>query len=156
LLPYFERVSAALVFILAAYLIYTGVRRYRHARSHAHGHEHSHNHDHQHDNSLAARLSRRGETWSLIVAGAGGGIVPCIDALSLMLLAAGLGHAGFGLVLVLFFSLGLAGTIAAIGLLLLAGKRRLMLSQAAEQKVATYAPLASGAIILILAVSLIV
>ena len=99
---------------------------------------------------------QRGDSWSLMVAGAGGGIVPCIDALSLMLLAAGLGHVGFGLVIVLFFSLGLAGTIAAIGLLLLAGKRRLLLSDRTEQRIYLYAPLVSGTVILALGVLLII
>jgi ABC-type nickel/cobalt efflux system permease component RcnA/PKD repeat protein len=161
MLPFFERLSALLVVALALYLMYVGIQRIRHGHVHHHGHsheigdEHDHSHGHNYNQVSAAetgRPSRKRSTWSLIVAGTGGGIVPCIDALSLMLLAAGLGHVGFGLVLVVFFSLGLAGTIAALGLLVIAGKNRLVINKKVEQKIGLYAPLASGSIILLLAV----
>lgn len=168
LLPYFEKASAFLVLVLAVYLFWTGVSRLRqyrrHQQAHAHGHthshdhkhEHGHGHDHEHGHSHDIPKGANRNTWTLMVAGAGGGIVPCIDALSLMLLAAGLGHPGFGLVLVLFFSLGLAATITLIGLLLLAGKKRILLKDKTEEKVAIFAPLLSGIFIFILAVLLLI
>ena len=156
LVPYFEKASAILVVGLALYLIYTGIRRiahgHTHEHSHAHSHSHSHSHSHEHVHGSASDNKHAHDTWSLVLAGTGGGIVPCIDALSLMLLAAGLGHTGFGLILVVFFSLGLAGTITALGVVVIAGKRRLSLSKQTEESISRYAPLASGAIILSLAV----
>ncbi|MBL8159528.1 PKD domain-containing protein [Candidatus Saccharibacteria bacterium] len=152
LIPYFEAASFVLVLILALYLIFSGLRRlhaaYRHRQAHKHGHDHGHGPG-QHTHELPANSKR--DTWSLILAGTGGGIVPCIDALSLMLLAISVGHVGFGLVLVLFFSLGLAGTIAILGLFLIAGKKRLLANEKRAQAIAIYAPLVSGILILILA-----
>ena len=58
-------------------------------------------------------------TWrSLLALGVSGGLLPCPSALVVLLSAIALGRIGFGLVLVLAFSLGLAGTLTAIGLLL--------------------------------------
>lgn len=171
LLPYFEKASAILVFILAVYLLSTGIRKLiaerRHQAAHTHGHGHTHGHSHagghdHHDHhhraipAFIAKLGKNSHTWSLVIAGTGGGIVPCIDALSLMLLAAGLGHPGFGLILVLFFSLGLALTIAALGLLLLAGKRKFLPSDRYEKQVSIAAPIISGSFILLIALVLLV
>lgn len=136
LVPYFEAVSFGLVFALAVYLIITGWRRLKRPSRHHHP---------------VVATSQRRTTWSLILAGTGGGIIPCIDALSLMLLAIGLGRVEFGLLLVLCFSLGLAATIALIGLALIAGKRRLLANERRAERAARYAPLVSGLVILLLA-----
>jgi ABC-type nickel/cobalt efflux system permease component RcnA len=55
--------------------------------------------------------------------GISGGLVPCPSALVLLLSTIALGRIGFGLVLVLVFSLGLAGTLTGLGLLLVSAKR---------------------------------
>lgn len=58
-------------------------------------------------------------TWrNLLALGVSGGLVPCPAALVLLLSAIALGKTGFGLVLVLAFSLGLAGVLTGLGLLL--------------------------------------
>jgi nickel/cobalt exporter len=85
-----------------------GVLRARlpHRRAHAHGHHHHHDHDHHHD------LSPR----SLFAVGVSGGLLPCPSALVVLLAAISLHRTAFGLALVLAFSIGLAITITAIGL----------------------------------------
>jgi ABC-type nickel/cobalt efflux system permease component RcnA len=55
--------------------------------------------------------------------GISGGLVPCPSALVLLLSTIALGRIGFGLLLVLVFSLGLAGTLTGLGLLLVSAKR---------------------------------
>ena len=50
--------------------------------------------------------------------GISGGLLPCPSALVVLLSAIALGRIGFGLVLVVAFSLGLAGTLTGIGLAL--------------------------------------
>jgi len=56
-------------------------------------------------------------TWrSLLALGISGGIIPCPSALVVLLGAIALNKIGFGLVLVLAFSLGLAGALTAIGM----------------------------------------
>lgn len=57
-------------------------------------------------------------TWrSLLALGVSGGLVPCPSALVVLLGAIALNKIAFGLILVLAFSLGLAGALTAIGML---------------------------------------
>lgn len=55
--------------------------------------------------------------------GISGGIIPCPTALVVLLAAISLHRIGYGLVLIVAFSVGLAATITAIGLLALTAKR---------------------------------
>jgi len=94
-----------------------------HDHDHPHDHEHTHQHGHDHDHSghshLPPGMDGSPVTWrSLLALGVSGGLLPCPSALVVLLSAIALGRIGFGLVLVLAFSLGLAGTLTAIGLLL--------------------------------------
>ena len=63
-------------------------------------------------------------TWrNLLALGISGGLLPCPSALVVLLGAITLNKIGFGLILVLAFSLGLAGALTAIGMLFIhAGK----------------------------------
>jgi nickel/cobalt exporter len=69
--------------------------------------DHHHGHDHEHDHPSA-----RG----LIAMGVSGGILPCPTALVVLLAAISLHRVGFGLLLIVAFSLGLASVITTIGL----------------------------------------
>jgi ABC-type nickel/cobalt efflux system permease component RcnA len=53
----------------------------------------------------------------LLALGVSGGLIPCPSALVVMLGAIALNKIGFGLILVLAFSLGLAGALTAIGMM---------------------------------------
>lgn len=55
---------------------------------------------------------------SLLALGVSGGLIPCPSALVVLLSAIALGRVGFGLVLILVFSVGLAAVLTAIGLAL--------------------------------------
>ncbi len=56
-------------------------------------------------------------TWrSLLGLGISGGLLPCPSALVVLLSAIALNRVGFGLLLVVAFSIGLAGTLTAVGL----------------------------------------
>jgi nickel/cobalt exporter len=85
------------------------VGRARHARAHRHGHGHHH---HRHENDLR----------SLLAVGVSGGLLPCPSALVVLLAAISLHRVGFGLLLVLAFSLGLAAAITAVGLVAVLAK----------------------------------
>ena len=97
--------------------------------SHTHnGHSHHHHHDHHpHGSSHHSPVSTTDEappSWrSLLTLGISGGLVPCPSALVVLLSAVALGRVGFGLVMVLAFSLGLAGVLTGLGLLLVRTKR---------------------------------
>ena len=81
-------------------------RRLRRRRQHQH---HHHHHDH----------SARG----LVAVGISGGILPCPTALVVLLAAISLHRVGFGLLLIVAFSLGLASVITGIGLLAISAKQ---------------------------------
>jgi nickel/cobalt transporter (NicO) family protein len=59
---------------------------------------------------------------SLIALGASGGLVPCPSALVLLLASISFGHVGAGLILLVAFSIGLAGVLMAIGMMVLYAK----------------------------------
>jgi ABC-type nickel/cobalt efflux system permease component RcnA len=79
------------------------VLRARWRRAH---HHHHHHHHHEHE------LSRR----SLVAVGVSGGLLPCPSALVVLLAAISLHRIGFGLLLIVAFSAGLALTVTGIGL----------------------------------------
>ena len=109
LYPWLNLVSALLVLGVGAAILRWRVRAWRHAHDHAHGHAH---HDHP-DTSLR----------SLLGIGVSAGIVPCPTALVVLLAAISLHRVGYGLVLILAFSVGLAAAVTAIGLLAVTAKR---------------------------------
>ena len=92
-----------------------------------HGHEHEHTHDHhlRHGHShLPPGTDGRPVTWrGLLAVGISGGLLPCPSALVLMLGAISLNRIGFGLLLIVAFSIGLAGVLTLFGIALVhAGK----------------------------------
>jgi ABC-type nickel/cobalt efflux system permease component RcnA len=97
LYPWLNLVSGLLVVGIGASVL---LARVRHRR------QHHHHHHHEHD------LSRR----SLVAVGVSGGLLPCPSALVVLLAAISLHRIGFGLLLILAFSAGLALTITGIGL----------------------------------------
>lgn len=90
-----------------------------HLHVHDHGHPHVHrHHDHDHAHGAHSHMPPEQVTWrSLLALGVSGGLIPCPSALVVLLGAIALNRIGFGLVLVLAFSLGLAATLTAIGML---------------------------------------
>jgi ABC-type nickel/cobalt efflux system permease component RcnA len=101
LYPWLNVVAAMLVVGIGAAALHA---RWRHRRAHRHGHEHHHHHRHD--------LSGR----SLLAVGISGGLLPCPSALVVLLAAISLHRVGFGLLLIVAFSAGLALTITGIGL----------------------------------------
>lgn len=108
---------------------HTGTQAHEHGghlHIHEHGHAHVHrHHDHDHDEHDGHSHTPPEEiTWrSLLALGISGGLLPCPSALVVLLGAIALNKIGFGLILVLAFSLGLAGALTAIGMLFIyAGK----------------------------------
>jgi len=98
LYPWLNLVSGVLVVAIGAAVLRA---RWRHR-----GHPHHHQHDDERD------LSRR----SLLVVGVSGGLLPCPSALVVLIAAISLHRIGFGLLLIVAFSAGLALTITGIGL----------------------------------------
>ncbi|HUI80880.1 MAG TPA: sulfite exporter TauE/SafE family protein [Bryobacteraceae bacterium] len=148
---------------------HTPVHEHSHAHAHAHEHHHHHgyahaheqghieHHHHEHnplvhdhgDGHVHSHVPEGDVSMgSLIALGASGGLVPCPSALVLLLSAIALGRVGLGLGLLLTFSLGLAGVLMAIGLIVLYAKQLLPDSQKASRHAAfRLIPVASAAVI---------
>jgi nickel/cobalt transporter (NicO) family protein len=79
--------------------------------------------------------------------GISGGLLPCPSALVLMLSAISLGRVGYGLILTLVFSLGLAATLTAVGLIFLYVGRAVGNSRLAENRIVKTVPVFSAFVI---------
>jgi nickel/cobalt exporter len=134
LYPWLNLVSALLVVGVGLSVLRWRVREWRrgpsvHDHGHSHSHDHSHgaahlhvkgdhhDHGHSHDHDPALGMRR------LLGIGVSGGIIPCPTALVVLLAAISLHRVGYGLVLILAFSCGLAATMTGIGLLAVSAKR---------------------------------
>jgi nickel/cobalt exporter len=118
LYPWLNLVSALLIVAVGVSVLRWRLREWRHKRAHDHAHAHSHSHSHSHrDHDPALGLRR------LLGVGVSGGIIPCPTALVVLLAAISLHRVGYGLVLIVAFSLGLATAMTGIGLLAVTAKR---------------------------------
>jgi ABC-type nickel/cobalt efflux system permease component RcnA len=148
LFPWLSLISGLIVVVLGASMFLSRWRGLRpaaahshthhdhdhHHHDHDHPHDHSHDHSHDHEHGLHAATHAHTHlppgadgapvTWrSLLALGVSGGLLPCPSALVVLLSAIALNRVEFGLLLVLVFSLGLAGTLTAIGLAMVYAKR---------------------------------
>lgn len=110
---------------------------------------HSHNHDIGTDSSHS-HLPPSGDeiSWrSLLMLGISGGLLPCPSALVVLLSAISLQRVGYGLLLVLAFSAGLASLLTAIGLLFLYARRFMDCANFASGPLVRFLPAASAFVI---------
>ena len=152
-----------------------------HLGHHDHAHDHGHPHDSPHLRAAVATLQRprtatvpaapvdhpaapagRPSTASprgLVAMGLAGGLVPSPSALVVFLAAAGLGHPWVGVALVVAFGVGMACTLAVVGLLVvrLRDRAEARLRAGAGRAVGTalrLAPVATAAVVTLLGLSL--
>lgn len=139
LVPVMEILSGLLVVVLGARLVWQRWIAFHGCRSldhdHSHNHDHSHDHDHDHDHGHGhthAYTHDHGDghvhahfppaegitLGSLLAMGVSGGLLPCPEALGIMVIAIGLNRILLGLGLIVSFSFGLAAVLILIGILL--------------------------------------
>jgi ABC-type nickel/cobalt efflux system permease component RcnA len=159
LYPWLSAASGLLVVLIGLVLLYRNLDKMTHDRKaghtlveHTHPHEgersHAH-HTHSHDGYTHGHLPADGSkiTWhGLMALGVSGGLVPCPAALVLLLGAISLDRLGFGMVLVLAFSAGLAVVLSGIGLLMIYA-RKLFERFSFEARVPRLLPVVSASII---------
>jgi ABC-type nickel/cobalt efflux system permease component RcnA len=122
LYPWLGLLSGVVAIGLGAYLLigrlsaWSDARQAQaHDRAHAAGHDHVHDHDHGHSHALPAGVSltsRRG----LLALALAGGILPSPSALIVMLGAINAHRVGYGLGLIVAFSVGLALALIVVSL----------------------------------------
>jgi nickel/cobalt exporter len=146
LYPWLNLVAALLVVIVGVGVVRSRVRSWLHARAHARGQDHTHDHHHHHGHEHGhGELGLRG----LLGVGISGGIVPCPTALVVLLAAVSLHRVGYGLLLIVAFSLGLAATVTGIGLVAVTA-RQLFVRTSFEGPLVRLLPAASAAVVLAL------
>ena len=116
--------------------------RHDHGDAGAHPHDHSHDH-HHHGHGPDGPVSLR----ALLALGITGGIVPCPAALVVLLSAVALRRVGFGLLLIVAFSVGLAAVLIGIGLLMVYARRFMSRFQGEGPLITRWLPLTSAAVI---------
>jgi nickel/cobalt exporter len=116
-----------------------------HQHDHVHGHAHAHHH---HDGDVTLK--------ELFTLGVTGGIIPCPAALVVLLSALSLGRVGFGLVLIVAFSLGLAAVLIVTGLLMVYARRLMTRVQGDGALIGRWLPLTSSAVITIVGLAIVI
>ncbi len=132
---------------------------YRGGQHHDHGgHSHSnleaahtHSHDdqeHTHDGHTHTHAIPDEITWkSLLALGVSGGLLPCPSALVLMLSAISGNRIGYGIILTIAFSFGLAATLTLVGLLFLYGGRLFDGGKLSQSRIMKALPVVSAFVI---------
>jgi ABC-type nickel/cobalt efflux system permease component RcnA len=150
--------------IIAAVGVSLFLRRYAgssHTPIHHHGHSHEHTHSpgkahthvhghHAHHHHVPAAISSR----ELLALGVSGGIVPCPAALVVLLSALSMQRLGFGLLLIVAFSLGLAAVLIAIGILMVCAQRFMRRFQGDGVLISRWLPLTSAAVMAVFGVAI--
>jgi nickel/cobalt exporter len=126
LFPVLEIISGLLIVALGAYLLYQRWQAWRDPNlgDDHHHHDHAHHHDHDHDHHHHHLPDASAVTWrSLVTLGVSGGLVPCPDAIAILLVAIAINRIALGLSLIVAFSFGLAVVLIVIGMAMVHSRR---------------------------------
>jgi len=181
LAPLLEILSGLLVVFMGVRLVWQRWSAFRsnkshdhehdHEHSHAHNHAHDHTHEHSHDHDVAqphAYTHDHGDGHvhshlppaegiklsNLLAMGVSGGLVPCPEALGIMVIAIGLNRILLGLGLIVSFSFGLAAVLIIIGVLLVRSRALIDRFGGAGSRWSSALPLASAMIVTVLGVGI--
>ena len=151
LVPALEILSGLLVVYLGGRLLWVRWQAYQNGPHQADDHNHSHKETHHHHN-----IPERVHLKDLLTLGISGGLVPCPEALGIMLIAIGLNRILIGLGLVVAFSFGLAVVLITIGILLVRSKLLLDRLGSLSGRWHTALPLISAIIVVLLGLGIMV
>jgi len=119
LYPLMARISAILIVLTGLYVLYRRVLERLYARSKRHDpiahhiHDHSYSHHHHHPKETT------GQAFWLAFSG---GLIPCPSALAVLLAGVSIGKVGYGIVMILVFSIGLGAALVILGIGVLASR----------------------------------
>ena len=131
-----------------------------HDHTHTDDHSHSHDHDQAHSHSNAhththAALPEKIRLSYILAMGVSGGIIPCPEALGILVVAVGLNRIGLGLGLIAAFSLGIALVLISIGLLLVRARTLLDRLSTSGKSWQRWLPLVSATIVTVIGVAMV-
>lgn len=151
---------------------------HHHPHDHGHGHDHDHHHGHDHDHNEPSEAEEHGlevatggfvdahemahaedirlrfanrnvTTGQIVLFGLTGGLIPCPGAITVLLLCLQLQRLVLGAALVLCFSIGLAITMVASGVIAAISVKQVSKRWNGFGEIVRRAPYASGALILL-------
>lgn len=173
LYPWLGVVSGVMITILGAVLLFQRYRSKgvghshhhghgRHAHPHEHEHAQQHNHSHAHEDDHGHRHAHDGHHHhdgtaslrELFTLGISGGIVPCPAALVVLLSAVSMNRVGFGLLLIVAFSAGLAAVLVGIGVLMVYARQSMSRFQSEGKWITRWLPITSSAFIVLFGLAL--
>ena len=167
LYPALSGFSGLLIFGVGLWLL---MDRWQLLRGHGHHHHHGHNHATTTLTTITKNTLMNTETWcirtvgkrtthtvpdgpvtakTLVLLGISGGIVPCPEALVVLLAAIKMERILYGLLLIVGFSVGLAAALIAIGLIVVSARQRLskLDNLAGSGKLVRFLPVGSAVVI---------
>jgi ABC-type nickel/cobalt efflux system permease component RcnA len=158
LYPWLGMISGIIIAVLAAYMM---IRAWT-GEVGDHAHEIGSNHSHWFSSLGGRRAAVQDDSQSkktvsltqLLTLGITGGIVPCPAALVVLLGAVSLHRVGFGLFLIVAFSLGLAAVLIAIGLSMVYARQFLARWKSDGPIVTRWLPIASAGCMLLLGLAI--
>lgn len=159
LVPALEILAGLLVVYLGMQLLWSRWQAYHQGKDHHHSHVHAHPHeheDHDHDASHHHHIPEQVKVSDLLTLGISGGLVPCPEALTTMIIAIGLNRILLGLSTVVAFSFGLAAVLIILGILLVRMRWLLDRVSQAGGRWQTLLPLLSAGIVTLLGLGILV
>ena len=134
-----EIVSYTLILLIGFWRLWAGISGHLH--EHAHGDD-DHHHDHDHHHQHSARRTLAG--WLLLTAA---GIAPCAGALVVILLSLALGVLWAGVIGVIAIALGMAITLAAVGMASMVA-HRLIIGDGRSREIGRFTAIAASLIVI--------
>jgi nickel/cobalt transporter (NicO) family protein len=134
-----EIVSYTLILLIGFWRLWAGISGHLH--EHAHGDD-DHHHDHDHHHQHPAQRTLAG--WLLLTAA---GIAPCAGALVVILLSLALGVLWAGVIGVIAIALGMAITLAAVGMASMVA-HRLIIGDGRSREIGRFTAIAASLIVI--------
>jgi len=125
-------------------LMHEHVHEHDGAHPHAHAHHHGEGEEHGHSHAIpgAQPLNFRTAVWAAL----SGGVAPCPAAIVVLLAALRLHQLGYGIFLIVIFSMGLASVLSGLGIGVVHGAAWLS-KRSGYARVASYGPLVTALVI---------
>jgi ABC-type nickel/cobalt efflux system permease component RcnA len=134
-----EIVSYTLILLIGFWRLWAGISGHLHEHAHG-GDDHHHDHDHHHQHPAQRTLAG----WLLLTAA---GIAPCAGALVVILLSLALGVLWAGVVGVIAIALGMAITLAAVGMASMVA-HRLIIGDGRSREIGRFTAIAASLIVI--------
>ena len=143
-----EMVSYLLILAIGIWRLWAGItgrlHEHHHGRDDDHGHDHHHDHGHDHAHDHHEPRQRTIAGWLLLTAA---GVAPCAGALVVILLSIALDVVWAGVVGVIAIALGMAITLAAIGMASMVA-HRLIIGDGRSQEIGRFTTIAASLIVI--------